>query len=151
MDTFKQIRIIFYALIAGQLLYLIIAFILAGSDSINIDKGFSAALGFIIPVIIIALVIGSKFIYKRLISVQGRETSLQEKINSYRNNNIIKFALLESANILSITFYLLTGDFLYLGMFVIVLALDIMYFPGKEKFIEDFQLTGEDLEKLNKI
>ncbi len=150
MDTFKQIRIIFYALIAGQLLYLIIALILGGNEAISTDKGFSTVLGFIIPVIIIALVIGSKVIYKHL-SDQGRDVSFEEKINSYRNNNIIRLAMLESANILSITFYLLTGDFLYIGMFVIVLALSFMYIPGKEKFIEDFQLTGEDLEKLNKI
>lgn len=151
MNTFKQIRIIFFALIAGQIFYMTLALFIAGNDLISASLDYNSLFGFIIPVIIIILVISSKLLYRRLLSQQPRETSLDEKIKSYRTLNIIKFALLEGANFISITFYMLTGDFLYIGMSIIVLALNFIYFPGMEKFIEDFELTPEDMEKLQKI
>ncbi|HSD63015.1 MAG TPA: hypothetical protein VLB50_04425 [Ignavibacteriaceae bacterium] len=151
MNTFRQIRIIFFALIAGQLFYCIVALYLTGNDFILTENDYGAFIGFIVPIIIVILVLASKYLYKRLISAQVKEASLYDKIISYRTNNIIKFALLEAANLLSITFYLLTGDFLYIGLFLIILALNFIYFPGKEKFMTDFELTQEDLEKLNKL
>lgn len=151
MNTFKQIRIIFFALIAGQIFYMTLALFIAGNDLISASLDYNSLFGFIIPVFIIILVISSKLLYRRLLSQQPRETSLDEKIKTYRTLNIIKFALLEGANFISITFYMLTGDFLYIGMSIIVLALNFIYFPGMEKFIEDFELTPEDMEKLQKI
>lgn len=151
MDAFKQIRIIFFALIAGQLIYFFVALILVGNNSFAVDEDYENLPGFLALLIIVSLVISSKYLYRRLISAQTGNSTLDEKINSYRTNNIIKFALLEGANLISITFYLLTGDFLYLAMFIIVLALNFIYFPGKEKFMMDFELTPEDMEKMNKF
>jgi hypothetical protein len=148
MDNFKQIRMSFFALLAGQIFYFLVSFFLVMTNSVVVDKDYDSLIGFMVPIIVVILVVGSKLLYSRLVNRKIKESSLDEKIFSYRTSNIIKFALLEAANLLSVTLYLITGDFLYVGMFIIVTALYLMNIPDKEKFIVEYELNREDINKL---
>jgi uncharacterized membrane protein len=142
MDTFKQLKIIFIALASGQIVYFLISLVLIMNELVTTNKDFSTVWGFVVPILVVILVVTSKLLYNYLINSKFEKTSEDEKITSYRTGNIIKFALLEGANLISITFYLLTGDFLYAGMFVIVMGIFFANFPGKEKFMMEFGLSS---------
>ncbi len=141
MDTFKQLKIIFVALALGQILYFVVTLFLIQNDTVIPNKDFSTAGGFIVPLVVVLMVVASKLLYNRDINSKI-EAGDEEKIITYRISNIVKFALLEGANLFSITFYLLTGDFLYVGMFVIVMGIFLVNYPGKEKFMTDFGLSS---------
>ncbi len=148
MDSIKQLKIIFFALAAGQISYFIVTLILMQSEMVTLNKDFSTVGGFIVPVIVIILVVASRLFYNRLINSKADGTSEEEKLLTYRTGSILKFALLEGANFLSITFYLLTGDFLYAAMFVIIIAIFFANFPSRERFISEFRLSSyEDQSK----
>ena len=148
MNSFRQLKIIFYAIVAGQVFYFLLALYLVLTDKVIVSKNYDSPIGIIIPVIVIMLVIASKFLYERLTESKISETSISEKLISYRTNIIIKFTFLEVANLLTVTFYLLTADFLYIGMFIIVLGLYLINFPGKEKFVVDYGLSGKEKDEL---
>jgi len=144
MDSFRQLKIIFFALAAGQIIYFLITLILIQEEMLILNKDYGTIWGFIIPVVVVILVVASRLFYNHVINVNIKLSSESEKLEVYRAGNILKFALLEGANLVSITFYMLTGDFLYAGMFVIVLGIFFVNFPGKEKFMMDFGLSSLD-------
>ncbi len=141
MDTFKQLKIIFFALAAGQVFYFVVSFILIENGTVMLNKDFSTMGGFIVPLVVVLMVVASKLLYNRAINSKVKAGD-EEKLITYRTSNILKFALLEGANMFSITFYLLTGDFLYAGMFVIILGIFFVNYPGREKFMAEFGLSS---------
>ena len=149
MKLIKQMKIIFFALLAGQVTYFIIALYLVISGTMSLTKDYSTTLGFIVPVIVIVFVVGSKIFYSYSIKAGTNKYSFEEKVSRYRTNNIVRYALLENANILTITCYLITGDFLYAALFVIVIGIFLINIPDEGKFKVDFQLTSEEKKILH--
>ena len=142
MDAFKQLRIIYWAMVSGQVVYFIVSLLLIQDEAIVLDRDYNDIWGLVIPIIVVIMVVSSKLFYNYMVN-SGLEKSLEaQKIKTYKTSNVIKFALLEGANLLSVTFYLLTGDFLYAGMFIIVLGIFLLNIPGKEKFMIEFELSS---------
>ena len=141
MDTFKQLKITFFALATGQIIYFVITLILIQDEAVILNKDFSTVGGFVVPLVVVIMVVASKLIYTRMVN-SNNQANDEEKLITYRTSNIVKFALLEGANMFSITFYLLTGDFLYVGMFIIIMGIFFVNYPGKEKFMADFGLSA---------
>lgn len=144
MDSFKQLKIIFIALASGQLIYLLIASILLMNDMVGTNRDFSTVLGFVVPILVVIMAAASKLVYNYLINSKLESSSQAEKINVYRTGNIIRYTLIEGANLISITSYLITGDFLYAGLFVIVMGIFFINYPSKEKFMAEFGLSSLD-------
>ena len=149
MDSFRQLKIIFFALAAGQIIYFLISLVLIQEEIVIISKDFSNIWGFLIPVLVVIMVAASRLLYNRLINSNIKLTSESEKLKVYQTGNILKFALIEGANLISITFYMLTGDFLYAGMFIIVLGIFFVNFPGREKFLMEFESSFPENNKVN--
>lgn len=144
MDTFKQLKIIYSAMVSVQVVYFIISLLLIQDESIVLNKEYNDIWGLLVPVIVVIMVVSSKLYYNYMINSSLEKSPEEQKIKTYKTGNIIKLALLEGANLLSVTFYLLTGDFLYAGMFIIVLGIFLLNIPGKEKFRIEFELSSVD-------
>jgi hypothetical protein len=144
MDTFKRLKIIYSAMVSGQVVYFIISLLLIQDEAVVLNRDYNDIWGLVVPVIVVIMVVSSKLFYNYMVNSSLEKSSEAQKIKTYKTGNIIKFALLEGANLLSVTFYLLTGDFLYAGMFIIVLGIFLLNIPGKEKFRMEFELTSVD-------
>lgn len=144
MDTFKQLKIIYSAMVSGQVVYFIISLLLIQDEAIVLNKDYNDIWGLVIPVIVVIMVVSSKLYYNYIVNSSLENSSEEQKIKTYKTGNIIKLSLLEGANLLSVTFYLFTGDFLYAGMFIIVLGIFLLNIPGKEKFRLEFDLSSVD-------
>lgn len=144
MDIFKQLKIIFIALASGQIIYFLTASVLLMNEIVETNKEYSTVMGFVVPILVVLMVVASKLLYNYLINSKQQDTSQAEKINIYRTGNITRFALIEGANLISITAYLITGDFLYAGLFVIVIGIFFINYPSKEKFMAEFGLSSLD-------
>ncbi len=128
----------------GQVFYFIVSLLLIQDEAIVLNRDYNDIWGLVIPIIVVIMVVSSKLFYNYLINSKLEDFTEEEKLKTYKKSNIIKSALLEGANLLSVTFYLLTGDFLYVGMFIIVLGIFLLNFPGKEKFMIEFELSSID-------
>jgi hypothetical protein len=142
MSGLRQLRIIYFALLTGQIIYFLGAFFLVSDNLVVLNENYDSVPGLLISILVIILVVIAKLFYTQAINRKIRESSLKEKLYSYRINNIIKYALLEASDLLSITYFLLTGDFLFVGMSLIVIGLFLINIPGREKFISDYELKS---------
>lgn len=144
-DQFKSIQIIFYAMIAGQLIFLFISVFLVQSGNIRTREDLFLIL-FVIDLMIIvpAIVIGPMF-YRSFMNRVNYGMSVSEKLNLFRQGTIIKLALVEAPTIFSIVGFLLTASVVFLIIAVGVLILFFFHKPTLEKFAEDFKIPLSDL------
>jgi hypothetical protein len=145
-DQFKSIQIIFYAMIAGQLIFLFISVFLVQSGNISTREDLFLIL-FVIDLMIIvpAIVIGPIF-YRSFMNRVNYGMSVSEKLNLFRQGTIIKLALVEAPTIFSILGFLLTASVVFLIIAVGVLILFFFHKPTLEKFAEDFKIPLSDLK-----
>ncbi len=144
-DQFKMVQIIFFALLSGQLVFLLIAVLLVQSGEISTnDNLFLILLIVDLMIVFPSLTVGPMF-YRNFINKAKSGLSVEEKFNLYRQGIIIKLALVEAPTIFSIVGYLLTGSFVFLIIAVGVLVLFFFHKPTIEKFAEDFNIPLSEL------
>lgn len=82
------------------------------------------------------------------LNVAKQQSSLSDKLNTYRAATIIRFALIEGALLLTVVFYLLTGNLVLLGIAGIGLVVLALLHPNPVKLKVDLDLSPTDLARL---
>ncbi|WP_337864848.1 hypothetical protein [Ignavibacterium sp.] len=142
----KSLQIMFYAMLAGQIIFLFISVFLVQSGNIQLNENLFLVL-FIVDLIIVApAVVVGPMIYRGFINRSLSSKSNEEKFNFFRQGVIIKLALVEAPTIFSIVGYILTGSVVFLFLAVGVLVLFFFHKPSLEKFSEDFNIPLSELE-----
>jgi hypothetical protein len=135
----KQNVTIFYALFAGQALFLLVsAYLLktSGPKSPEMISSFQILL----PTMTLSGVFGSFFIYKFLLKGVLRAASDKEKLEKYRSAFLCKMAFIEGANLFTIVVYMLTGSNLALILSFCLLVLFILNKPSEDKLREELEI-----------
>lgn len=145
---FLTLNIIFIALLSAQFFYFLIGIILIQSGSALNQNELDRIFMFITPVVVFIGFWAAKFIYARLISGFDKSSSLENKLMSYRNANIVRLALIEGSNIFNISIMIITANYLYSAYFVLLIAFYIMFRPSKDKFILEYEVSGDDVIKI---
>lgn len=147
-NYFATLNIIFFVLLSGQTIYFFIGLFLMQSDNTNTFAGMNTLFMFVTPVVVLSSILASKFIYTKQVSAFDKGLPVLDKMVSYRTATIIRLALLESANIFSISVMLITSDYFFAALFVIIIILFFLNRPTKEKFIMDYEVSADDAVKL---
>jgi hypothetical protein len=147
-NFFQTLNIIFIALLSGQTIYFFIGLYLIQSGNIDGFGGMNTIFMFITPMVVLSSILASKFIYSKQVSEFDKSLFLENKLVSYRTANIIKLALLEGANIFNISIMIITANYFFAVLFLIIIALFFFNRPNKEKFIMDYEVSAEDALKL---
>ena len=148
-NFFLTMNVLFFALAAGQIIYFVIVFYLISSGSFKSPaEDLTQIFLFLTPVIILTAVLGSKFIYSRLVNNADKNVSLENKMISYRNSTIAKLAIIEASNIFTITVMLITGSYFFAPLSIIVLAFFFLNKPARDKFITNYEVSSGDAMKL---
>jgi hypothetical protein len=139
----KTIAIIHAALLIGQVLFGIVAFVETKSIGFNL-KLSSDPFFYIVPFLIVAGMLFGSFLFTGQISTLVDKYTLNEKLAGYQTALITKFAIAEGPSLLGIVAYMLSGNVIYL----ILVGFNVLYFilirPTKDKLAEDLNLTYED-------
>lgn len=146
----KQSQTICSALIIGQLFFLAIAIYLVinkvtGFGEANLDDVFI----FVIPIFAVTSIGASYFVFKGKLNKLKESPSLEQKLVEYRSAQIIRWALLEGPSFLTIIAFLLTGQFLFVGIVAVIIMFFIPTFPNRSRFEKDLELTWEEKSQLN--
>ncbi|MFZ2323529.1 MAG: hypothetical protein WAV89_07530 [Ignavibacteriaceae bacterium] len=144
----SNINLVFFALFSGQIFYLLAGLFLLQSGSGQGISGVNTIFMFIIPVVNVCLILAAKFIYEKNLSRFNKTLPLESKSQSYQINNIIKLALLEGANIINISAMIITSNYFFAALFVIIIALFLLNKPAKEKFIMEYEVASDDVIKV---
>jgi hypothetical protein len=139
----KTISIIHLALLAGQVMFGIVAFIQIGKIQIDIKNNNDPFL-FLVPLLAVGGFIASNLMFKQQLNSSIKKDSLNGKLMGYQTALIIRCALLEGPSLFGIVTYLITGNCLFL----IISGLLMLYFisirPTRVKIENDLNLTYEE-------
>lgn len=150
MKHIKSTLIIFYALLIGQITFLLISIYFVKSGIVDINSELSGVLILALLFSLSPLLVAGPIVYRRMIKQSESNLSLEQKLVLYKQGTVIKLAIVESPSILSIIFFLITGN--EITLFIAILIIFLFYFhkPSIEKFVSDFNLTTTEKELLEK-
>lgn len=144
-EHFKTIQIIFMALLSGQIMFAAVVFFVLKPTETFYALNFGDTFTLLILVLSVASIIGSSVVFKLLIKNINPTESAVNKAVSYRMAKIVSWAISESVVMLSVVFFLVTGNTLFQLIFFILLIFFISKVPSKVKFIEEAKISGQEL------
>lgn len=143
---FSQLRILSGAMLFFLIMVTAIIVILKQTEYITPSDGLGNVLIYIMPFLALLGLIGSKFIFRYMIAMVNKKTSLQQKLNGYSSANIVKLALIEGPTLASLVFYFVSGKYEFLivaGLMIVVFSFNL---PSKSKVLRDLKLSAEEQE-----
>lgn len=149
-ESLKQLKLLHGALFVGILLLVGVGFIL--HNVLDIGAAISVlpeqAL-YLIIVIAGGSLYASDFVFRKQLATIDSETSLENRLDSYRQAGIIRAALIESAALCTGMGYILTGAHIYLLLCMAPIALFIYTFPKYENMVDDLNLSYAEQNRLS--
>jgi hypothetical protein len=145
---FTTINILFFALIGGQTIYFLVGLFLIQSGNKEGFGGLNTIFMFITPVVVLSSILASKFIYTKQVTTFDKNLLLENKLVSYRTANIVRLALLEGANIFNISIMIITANYFFAALFIIIISLFLLNRPTKAKFILEYEISADDALKI---
>lgn len=142
---FGVLTIIFWALFAGQVLFLGIMYFF-----IAVEKPLEDWYGYLVLVVIslIALVVGQRIGKSRLSNLMNT-TNNWEKLLGYRALSLIRWASNEFGTLMMIVGYQLTGQPIFIGFAIGFLFLFLLQRLTKDKITQEAQLTPKEMALLD--
>jgi ribose/xylose/arabinose/galactoside ABC-type transport system permease subunit len=151
----KSLRIVYFALAMGIILFLLVALLLnnlngalSGSDLTTGEKApFLVTLVLITGAIFIAY---RSIIPKKTIAIQSLP-SLDRKLAAWRELNIVQGALIETPSFFAIVLFMLLGVYALLVWPVAGLYIFWLTQPTRDKLVEETKLSISDTEEFDKM
>ena len=91
---------------------------------------------------------GTTIFKKKLELIREMQTGARQKFAQYRAASIIQWALLEGPSIFCTICFLLTGNYAFLALSVVIMFLFAVIGPSKNKILTQLQITESELDEL---
>lgn len=143
---FQTLNILFFGLLMGPAMLAVVAAVLIETGTFVPPGGemLHLVFGVMVPGTGIGSFFASKMVFeKRMPAVMALPT-LSEKLEGYRTELILKYALLESPAIFAFLAYLLTGTMLFFAIGAAMLLFMLMVRPSREGAVMHLALSGEE-------
>lgn len=138
---FGSMNVLFYALLAGQLIFFVVAFQLKGTTAGEMPEQMKL----IISLMVISFIVISPIFYVWFVKTKAPPgLPLAKRLSIYRNGNIVRWAILEGGCLISLVFFLVTADMFYVYLFLACFTAFLITRPTYAKCIADLKLEGED-------
>ncbi len=145
---FRQLNVLFFAFVAGQLLLAAVFFFLIKNQEAGPDSSSVNVFMIVVSILLFNAFIVSHFLYKRQVERLKKYDTLVQKMTGYRSVLIIRLAIVETATIVSLIAFYLTGEQVFLGTAGIALAYFLFLKPVKEKIGRDLELNADEQRKI---
>lgn len=142
---FKSMNLLHIAILAGSLLYFIVAFYLNKTEGglIKLDRNLNQIFWSVSVILLLGMIPAAYYIFKKKIEKIRNEKNLNEKMNHYREAFIIKLAIIDTACFFNITFFLLSNVNYILYQIAILLLVLAINFPNKTAITDELELNIE--------
>ena len=142
----KTMRIIFFALLAGQIIFMAVAFFTVNNNPPQSQS--DDLFNIIVPVAIGLGLFMSSLLFKQMLAKIKKDDSFEQKLEAYRSALIIRYALLEGPSIFSTVVYLLSGNIIFLAFSGVMILAFLMNMPSRDKATQDLNLSSIEADKL---
>lgn len=141
--SFKVVKIIHLAFLAGQCLFAGVTLFLTYSRTAT-DTSNSKKYLFVAIAITAAGFFVGNLLYKKVCGVAAKKTTYPEKIMTYQSALIIRYALLEGPSLFCIVCYFLTANLIFLLISGAIIIYFITLRPNVVTTAEVLNLTYEE-------
>lgn len=149
-DYFRSLLIVYYALIAGQVFFALVSFYLQKMGMMDAGiKELRDIFLIIIPLFVVGGFLGSRVMFKTRLNAIKSQDNLISKMTAYRGALIIKYALLEGPSFFAIVVFLLTGDYLFLGLSGLIIFYFFLIRPTSDAAGNDLELSIMEVQFIN--
>jgi hypothetical protein len=148
-NDIKAIRVLYFALLAGQLLFAILVSVLVETGVLS--NGVQSVTSiFQVAVLVIAAttVPASFFIFRKRLSDVSAEKTLDKKLEKYRAALILRMALCEMPALFAIIAYFLTHNRSFLWMTILLIINFLFIYPTNSRIIDQLQLGSSEQSTL---
>ena len=146
---FRFLRMLFYAMLSGQLIFAIVSLILIYSGSWQATIQSSTLFYAIILIAYLIAYYAFGFISKKLLSDIKSSSSISKKLNKYTSFVIIRYGLLEGVSFMASVFFLLTADLVFLAFALLVIFVFSRLYPDKNRVINESSLSLTEQKQLD--
>jgi hypothetical protein len=146
----KAIRILYFALLTGQILFALIVTVLVETGILS--NGIHSLTPILqVAVIAIAAVTipASFFVFRKRLSDLNPEEELGKKLEKYRAALIIRCALCEMPTLLAILAYFITTNRGFLWIVIVLISNFLFIYPSRIKIISQLQLNSSEQSSLD--
>jgi hypothetical protein len=92
-----------------------------------------------------AVIIGLQLFKRKLESIKSGTGTVRDKLSHYRSASLVQWALLEGAGIFCVICYLVSGNWAFLGLAIMLLAIFGGLNPFRQKVMLQLRLTEQDV------
>jgi hypothetical protein len=148
-NDLKAIRILYLALLAGQVLFALIVTVLVETGMLSTGiKSLTPMLQVAIVVISVGAIPASFFLFRKRLSDIDPEEDLGKKLEKYRAALIIRMALCEFPAMFAIIAYYVTTNRSFLWMVIVLISNFLFIYPSNNKIIDSLQLNSSERSML---
>ncbi|MEL6191947.1 MAG: hypothetical protein AAFR66_07850 [Bacteroidota bacterium] len=144
-EYLNYLQLIHGAMLIGQVLFAGVAIFLTSEGGLGQSEGdLNDIFKLLAPVLVLGGIAGSIFLPKTLLASAKESSDLRGKLQTYRSTSIIKFAVLEAPSLVSLVAFLLTGNYFFLGLAAIIVAVFFMNRPTTSTIINELELNQDE-------
>lgn len=146
-NLFKQTQILYFALLLGQVLMGVMLFMLMKGRPADAPVDFP--FNYIIPAAVVLGIVASQLFHRKQNASIPTSAPLDEKLAHFRKWGIMKWAVAEGGNLLSLILTFLLGNittYVWFGVGVVMFA---FLRPTLDKFASDYQLSQKERDGLD--
>jgi hypothetical protein len=148
-NDLKAIRILYFALLIGQLLFAIIVTVLVETGLLsNGIRSLTPLLQVAIIIIAAVAIPVSFFLFRRRLADLNPEEELGKKLEKYRAALILRCALCEMPALFAILAYFITTNRSFLWLVIVLIGNFLLIYPSREKILNQLQLNSSERSAL---
>jgi len=144
---FKNLSIIHGALIAGQVMFAIVASTIAKNKHFDLNLSADSLL-MVAPILAVGCFIMSSFLFKQQLQIAANKSDLKSKITGYQTASIVRMAPLEGASLFNIVVFLLSGNYFTLIISILIVLYFLSFRPTKDRVTDSLNLSYEEQSEL---
>ena len=141
---FNTIKVIYRSLLLGLLLFFGITIYIIEYGNIKNLSNIDSIFIILVPVFGLISMFVSRMIYRQRISNTSASDELVQKIEIYRTSKVISWALVEAGCFFALVAAIVTSNYLYTVVFILLFGYFIMMRPSIESFTQDMRLNSKD-------
>jgi len=150
-NEFKGNYILYYSLLAGQVLIaLVISYLIIDTEK-NFTWDMSNPFHLVAPILMLSAVSMSSLLFTNKMEEAKNIKGLYGKLEHYRSSIILRSALLEGANLVCVIFFFLEQNYFFLLLFFLGFCVFLLVRPSEDSFREKYRLTEEERMKFKKM
>jgi hypothetical protein len=149
-NAFKSLQTIFYALLCGQILFLLVAFFLIKKDIFIASKKDleNIFLPVLVIVALLCMVSGNK-IFKARLQKLSSVNPITARFSEYRAASLVRWALLEGPCLFAIICFMLTANYFFILIAILILFFFGSTVPAKNKVANDMGISTDELDSIS--